>query len=177
MPTLARDDSSLLVIDLQGRLVPALDGGPALVERTAKLMRAAGLLAVPVLLTEQNPKGLGPTVPDLDRSGHAVLAKTHFDASRAEGFFAHLPERPEVVVTGAEAHVCVLQTVLGLIGAGRRAYVVEDAVGSRAPASKAAALRRMARAGAEIVTTEMVLFEWLEDAGHPRFREIMGLVK
>ena len=90
---------------------------------------------------------------------------------------SELPRRAEMVVAGCEAHVCVLQTALGLLAAGKRVHVVRDAVGSRRPESKAAALERLARHGAEIVTTEMVLFEWLESAEHPRFREIVALIK
>jgi isochorismate hydrolase len=100
-----------------------------------------------------------------------------FDACRSPGFFERLGPRPEIVVAGCEAHVCVLQTVLGLLDARRRVFVVSDAVGSRRPESKEAALRRLAAAGAEIVTTEMVLFEWLGSADHPRFREVIALVK
>jgi len=88
-----------------------------------------------------------------------------------------LPDRPDIIVAGWEAHVCVLQTVLGLLGAGRRPCVVCDAVGSRRPESRDVALRRMERHGAEIVTAEMVVFEWLGGADHPRFREVLALVK
>jgi nicotinamidase-related amidase len=102
----------------------------------------------------------------------------HFDASRAEGFAALLaPGRDDGVVTGCEAHVCVLQTVLGLLDRGLRVQVVADAIGSRREQNRDAALARMARHGAQIVTTEMVVFEWLEDATHPRFREAVALIK
>ncbi|MEH3144725.1 MAG: isochorismatase family protein [Methylobacterium frigidaeris] len=177
MPLLSRARSSLLVIDLQARLMPAIADGAGVAGQAARLVRGAETLGVPVLLTEQNPKGLGATVPELGAGTHPVLAKREFSATLAEGFSAHLPERPQVVVAGCEAHVCVLQTVAGLIGSGRRVFVVEDAVGSRAPASKAAALRRMAAHGAEIVTVEMVLFEWLESAADPSFRDVLALVK
>ncbi|MGZ8367401.1 MAG: isochorismatase family protein, partial [Rhodoplanes sp.] len=88
-----------------------------------------------------------------------------------------LADRPEVIVTGCEAHVCVLQTALGLLDAGRRVYVVRDAIGSRRAESKEAAIRRMERHGADIVTTEMVVFEWLETAEHPRFRAAAALIR
>jgi nicotinamidase-related amidase len=178
MLTLDRARSALLLIDFQARLMPAIDQGDAALGQAARLIEAATILEVPMLATEQNPRGLGPTVEGLARPGLPAFEKMSFDASRTRGFFEALPaERPDLVVVGCEAHVCVLQTVLGLIAAGRRVFVVEDAVGSRRPASKAAALERMARHGAEIVTAEMVIFEWLGTAEHPRFKEVIALVK
>ncbi len=100
-----------------------------------------------------------------------------FGATRAPGFLERLPEGRDCVVTGCEAHICVLQTVLGLLEAGRRVTVVADAVGSRKTENRDAALARMAAHGAEIVTTEMVVFEWLGTARHPRFREVVRLIK
>jgi len=179
MPTLDRTRSVLCLIDLQERLVPAIDGGGDVVANTGRLLAAAEELGVPVLMTEQNPKGLGPTVRELARPDGAVpvVAKMEFDASRARGVLDALPAGHHVVVAGLEAHVCVLQTVLGLLDRSRRAYVVGDAIGSRRPESKAAALARLERAGAEIVTTEMVLFEWLGTAEDPAFKAVMALVK
>ena len=100
-----------------------------------------------------------------------------FDACRGAGFIERLAGRPNIVVAGCEAHVCVLQTVLGLIAAGRRVYLVRDAVGSRRAESKEMAIRRLEQHGAAIVTTEMVVFEWLGTAEHPRFREALALIK
>ncbi len=179
MPTLERSRSVLCLIDFQERLVPAIDGGGAVVANAARLLAAAEALHVPVVMTEQNPKGLGGTVPELARPDGAVpvMAKMEFDACRARGVVEALPPGHQVVVAGLEAHVCVLQSVLGLLDRSRRAYVVADAVGSRRPESKAAALARLDRAGAEIVTTEMVLFEWLGTADDPSFKAVIGLVK
>ena len=177
MRTIDREASALLVVDFQARLMPAIDGGAEAVANVRRLLAAAGLLDVPVTFTEQNPKGLGETVAELDAGAHGpVLHKMTFDACRAHPA-GRLTQRPSVVVAGCEAHVCVLQTVLGLLDAGQRVYVVQDAVGARRAESKAAALRRMERHGAEIVTTEMVVFEWLATADHPRFREAVALVK
>jgi nicotinamidase-related amidase len=100
-----------------------------------------------------------------------------FDACRTAGFLEAIADRHDLIVSGCEIHVCVLQTVLGLLRAGRRVYVVRDAVGSRHSESKETALRRMERNGAEIVTTEMVVFEWLETAEHPRLRDMLTLIK
>jgi nicotinamidase-related amidase len=106
-----------------------------------------------------------------------VLAKSRFDACPETGIATRIAPGHRIVAAGCEAHVCVLQTVLGLLAAGREVAVAADACGTRAPPDHEAALARMARAGAEIVTTEMVLFEWLGGAGHPRFREVMALIK
>ncbi len=177
MRTIDRETSALLVVDFQARLMPVIDGGAAAVANARRLLAAAAMLGVPVLFTEQNAGGLGGTVAELEVSAHGtVLHKMTFDACRADNAAA-MPDRPAIVVAGCEAHVCVLQTVLGLLDAGRRAYVVQDAIGSRQPGSKAAAIRRMAQHGAEIVTTEMVVFEWLATAEHPRFREVVALIK
>jgi len=177
MRTIDRETSALLVMDFQARLMPVIDSGAAAVANARRLLAAADMLRVPALFTEQNAGGLGGTIAELEVSAHGdVLHKMTFDACRAEGI-AKLPDRPEVVVAGCEAHICVLQTVLGLLDIGRRVYVVQDAIGSRQPDSKAAAIQRMAHHGAEIVTTEMAVFEWLATADHPRFRDVARLIK
>ncbi len=168
----------LLLVDFQQRLVPALHDGDAVVARAVRLAEAAQLLDVPIRATEQYPAGLGPTVAPLAGYPQQVLTKTAFSPTADAGFSALLPpDTTEVVVAGCEAHVCVLQTVLGLLAEGRRAVVVADAAGSRDPAEATAAVQRMARHGAEVVTSEMVLFEWLRDAAHPRFREVQKLLR
>jgi nicotinamidase-related amidase len=179
MPTLDRTRSVLVLIDFQERLMKAIDGADEVVANAGRLLSAAEQLEVPVLMTEQNPKGLGPTTPELARPDGAVpvVAKMEFDACLASGVVDALPAGHHIVVTGCEAHVCVLQTVLGLLGRSRRVYVAADAIGSRRPENREAALRRMERAGAEIVTTEMVIFEWLGTAEHPAFKSVISLVK
>ncbi len=178
MKTIDRTTAALLVIDLQARLMPVIHEGEAVVANARRLTQAAALLDVPVAATEQNPKGLGRTVAGLLPDGLAVLEKMTFDSCGAPAFLGSLPQaRPDLVVAGCEAHVCVLQTVLGLLDAGRRVFVVQDAIGSRRAENRAAAIRRMERHGAELVTTEMVLFEWLGSAEHPRFRAAMALIK
>jgi nicotinamidase-related amidase len=179
MRTIDHKTSALLVVDFQARLMPAIEGGAATIANARRLLDAAALLDVPALFTEQNPRGLGATMPELAqaRDDRTVLHKMTFDACRARDTLGWLPERPELIVIGCEAHVCVLQTVLGLLEAGRKVFVVQDAIGSRRAESKDVALQRMARHGAEIVTTEMVIFEWLVSAEHPRFRQVMALVK
>jgi len=168
----------LLLIDLQERLMPAIDDNKTVLARAVRLAEAARLLDVPVRATEQYPAGLGPTVAELAGYPQAVLAKTTFSAAGDPGFAALLPAGAnEIVVAGVEAHVCVLQTVLGMLGSGHRVLVAADATGSRDPADREAALARARQAGAQIVTSEMVLFEWLRDARHPRFREVQKLLK
>ncbi len=177
MLMLGAQTSTLVVIDVQAKLVPVIDEHAVVVENTRRLIAAAQLLAVPVVFTEQNAKRLGATVTELPADPAAVFHKMTFDSVRTAGFLEHLAAGRVAVVAGCEAHVCVLQTALGLIERGRRVFVVSDAVGSRRSESKATALRRMERHGVEIVTTEMVLFEWLETAEHPRFRETVALIK
>ncbi|MBP2367015.1 nicotinamidase-related amidase [Pseudonocardia parietis] len=164
----------LLLVDLQQRLMPAIHDGDKVIARAARLGEAATLLGVPVLATEQAPEKLGPTVEQLAGYPHLVMPKTRFGADES-GLVP--PGRSEIVMSGAEAHVCVLQTALHLAGDGHRVLIVADAVGSRDPDDKAVALERARAAGAEIVTSEMVLFEWLADARHPRFREVHKLLK
>ena len=175
---LTPDGAVLLLIDLQERLVPAIYDGEVVVARAVRLAEAARLLDVPVRATEQYPAGLGPTVPPLAAYPQAVLAKTTFSAAEDPGFSGLLPAgTSEIVVAGCEAHVCVLQTVLSLLPGGHRVLMVADAVGSRDPADRTAAIDRARQHGAEIVTSEMVLFEWLRDSQHPKFREVQNLLK
>jgi nicotinamidase-related amidase len=175
---LTAEGATLLLIDLQERLMPVIHDQEAVVARAARLAEAARLLDVPVLATEQNPAGLGPTVPQLAGYAQAVMSKTTFSAAGDPGFPALLPAGSgEIVVAGVEAHVCVLQTVLDLLAAGRRVAWAADATGSRDPADRAAAIERARQHGAEIVTSEMVLFEWLRDARHPDFRQVHKLLR
>ena len=170
--------SVLMLIDFQEKLVPAIDGGEQIVAQAARLAEAAPILDVPVVATEQIPERLGPTVGALRGKAAVTIAKASFDACRDRSVSAALPRtRDMVVLTGCEAHVCVLQTAFGLLQAGTRVAVVRDAVGSRRPESKEAALERLAQAGAQIVTAEMVMFEWLGTADRPEFRKVLPLIK
>lgn len=171
--------SVLLLVDLQERLMPAIADAEVVVANARRLADAAILLGVPVCATEQNPDGLGPTVAELADLPQLVLPKTAFGAVAEPGFATLLPPgTSQVVVAGCEAHVCVLQTVLGLLAANQhRVVMVADAIGSREPANRVAAIERAMRHGAEIVTTEMVLFEWLANSRHPRFRDVQKLIR
>ena len=170
--------SILLLIDLQAQLMPAIAGGEAVAANAARLAKAARLLEIPVLATEEHPAGLGGTVPELKALANDTLAKQYFDATREAAWDRFLPSaRPDIVVAGCEAHVCVLQSVMGLRRAGHAVRLVCDAIGSRSEANREAAVARAAHYGAEPVTTEMVVFEWLETCDHPAFREALKLVK
>ncbi|MCW3148581.1 hydrolase [Stutzerimonas stutzeri] len=168
-------DSTLLIIDIQERLLPAILDSAAMVEHTAWLQQVAQRVGVPVLLTEQYSKGLGPTsaalrsaVPD-----NAILEKLHFSAA-ADGELFKRPggERRQFIVCGCESHVCVMQTVLDLLERDSEVFVVEEAVSSRRASDKTLALARMRQAGAQIVSREMVAFEWMERAGSELFKTI-----
>lgn len=177
MLTIDPTNSLLLVVDFQSRLMPAIHDGEIAVQNAKRLIEAAKLINVPRLFTEQNPKGLGSTVADLPVEKNQLVHKQFFDACREDGFLDRISADAHVVVVGCEAHVCVQQTVLGLLAASRKTYLVRDAIGSRLPENKETAIRRMERHGAEIITTEMVAFEWLQTAEHPCFRQVMALIK
>lgn len=204
------DDSHLVLVDYQERLMPAIAGGTEVVAQAVRLARAARLLEVPLAATEQNPDKLGATVPELrdlvQGARGRVLSKMAFSAA-GEGLAAllrpparaqqpagnarslprHLqqkqaaetaaPARSTIVLAGCEAHVCLLQTALELLDDEFDVCVVTDACGSRADRNRDAAFDRLAGAGVELVTTEMVLFEWLRSAEHPAFREVHALIK
>lgn len=158
--------------------MPAVHDGDRVVARAARLAEAAALLDVPVLATEQYPAGLGPTVGALAGYPSATLAKTAFSAAADPGFLALLPAGArEVVIAGCETHVCVLQTALDLLGSRYQVIIAADAAGSRERADHEAAVDRARQHGVEVVTSEMVLFEWLRDASHPRFRPVHKLLK
>jgi nicotinamidase-related amidase len=202
------DDSQLVLVDYQARLMPAIFEGELVLANALRLARLATLMQVPVWGTAQNPDGLGATMPELqtliDTAGGKTLAKMHFNAvedgliellrppvrkaqvgGNARSLPKHLqkaapPEeegRGAIVIAGCEAHVCLMQTALGLLEEEFEVWVVTDACSARTERNRDAAFDRLAGAGAELVTTEMVAFEWLRTAEHPAFREVLALVK
>ncbi|MCZ4305472.1 isochorismatase family protein [Zoogloeaceae bacterium G21618-S1] len=167
--------SSLLVIDLQARLLPAIEQGGEVIAHTVWLMQIARQLGVPTVLTEQYPRGLGPTAPQIlaEAEGAHHVEKICFSShSESRLTDTAVADRSQVVVCGTEAHVCVLQTVLDLKAVGKSVFVVEEGIGSRQARDKALAIARMRAHGIEIVSREMVAFEWLERAGTEVFRSI-----
>jgi nicotinamidase-related amidase len=202
------DDSQLVLVDYQARLMPAIFENELVVANALRLARMARMLEVPVWGTAQNPEKLGQNLPELqaaiDSAGGKTLAKMYFSAA-AEGLVEWLrppvrkapsggnarslpkhlqkPAEPEetgrsmIVIAGCEAHVCLMQTALELLEEEFDVWVVTDACSSRSERNRDAAFDRLAGNGAELVTTEMVAFEWLRTAEHEVFREILALIK
>lgn len=167
--------STLLIVDPQERLLPAIHEGARVVANCVWLADVARRVGVPVAATVQYPKGLGPLAADLASrlAPHEVVEKIHFSAV-ADGCLKDLPgmDRPQVVVAGTESHVCVLQTAIDLHAAGKDVFIVADAVGSRRAEDRKFALERMRQLGLQVVTREMVAFEWLHRAGTEVFRTV-----
>jgi len=178
---ISRQRSWLLIVDLRERLAPSVDSADELVRRIGLLLRAARRLKVPVLATEHYARGLGQTVPQVrsELAEDEILEKIHFNAAAEPDALEHIRalERPQVIVTGAEAHVCVLQTTLGLLDQGLKPLLVADAVSSRDPANREAALARARDVGVPVVTSEMVIFEWLERGATEAFRDLLPLIR
>jgi nicotinamidase-related amidase len=171
-------DCTLLVIDPQVHLMPAIHDAESVIRRCVQLASAARELGIHVIGTEQNPEGLGPLVPEIGGLCDTTFSKFHFSATAEEGFLSRLPHgRNTFVVAGCEAHVCVLQTVVGLVETGHIVKWVADAVGSRHPHNRLAATERARAIGADVVTTEMVIFEWLGTSEHPKFRKLAQLIR
>jgi nicotinamidase-related amidase len=191
--------SQLVLIDLQGKLQSAMFEGPLIVQNALRLALAAQMMRVPITVTEQYPEGLGATVPELAEFAREPLAKTEFSAvdaglieilqeigtpkmsPNAKSVPKHLQKPPEntrtdIIIAGCEAHVCVLQTVMGLLE-DFDVYVVTDACSSRTERNRDAAYDRLAAEGASLVTTEMVLFEWLRGSEHAQFKAVQALIK
>ncbi len=173
------ESAVLVIVDVQERLAPEMDDPRAAIYGAAHLVQMAGRLGVPVVLTEQRPESLGPTMIDVRQvlpEEAAVVAKTAFAATDAPAFAEALAARGAVqaVVAGVEAHVCVLQTALGLRDAGVQPFVVRDCCSARRPADADAAWARLTANGIDTVTREMVAHEWLRDATAPGWREITG---
>jgi len=175
------EQSALIVVDVQERLAPVTADADRVIGNCHRMVTAARTLEIPVLLSEQYPKGLGPTVDSLatKAADGEIVEKIHFSCAAEPRFLTRFRElgRGQAVIAGMEAHICVLQTAFGLLEEGIEVFAVADAVTSRAADSKDRALERMGEAGVGIVTTEMVLFEWMGRAGTDAFRTISKLVK
>ncbi len=197
------DDSQLVLIDYQEKLMPAIFEGPQVLANAVKLAKLANLMQVPVWGTEQNPSRLGPNTAELRALCDQTLSKMSFSAAEdglidllrppvrkqlggnARSLPKHLqkpaapaePERPSIIIAGCEAHVCLLQTALQLLEEEMEVWVVTDACSSRSERNRDAAFDRLAGAGAELVTTEMVAFEWIRSCEHPAFKQMLELVK
>ena len=197
---LQADDCQLVLVDFQARLMPAIQDGAAVLANARRLAQLARWMEVPVWATEQVPDKLGATDKALAALCERVVAKAAFSGAaalqpllappapaqrgNARSLPKHLqkpapaePERGTLLLAGCEAHVCLLQTALDLLDRDWDVWVVADACGSRTERNRDAAYDRLAAAGCELVSTEMVGFEWLGDAGHPRFKDWQALIR
>jgi len=191
MSLLDASRSILVLIDFQGKLVHMVHRPAQVLETARRLMRLADLFAVPVVLTEQYPKGIGPTETSVREAYDALatpkffLEKTAFGCCGDAGFEALLqqarpglaPEKRQVVIAGIEAHVCAMQTVLELLATGHEVHLCWDAISGRGEEYRQHALDRMAAAGATITNHESVAFEWARDKNHPQFKALSALMK
>ncbi|MBA2650711.1 MAG: hydrolase [Tatlockia sp.] len=173
---LQRDKSCLLLIDVQEKLMPLVQNTTAVLARCKWLMRLAKDLSVPILTSEQYPQGLGLTVEPLRSliAQEEIVEKVDFSCFRAEAFKQKLQQlnKKQLVLIGIETHVCVLQSALELQQAGYEVFVVVDAVSSRSELDYKFALKRMKQEGVHLLTSEMVFFEWIGQAGTPEFRTL-----
>ena len=191
MPLLDSSRSILVVIDLQGKLVHMVHRPALVLEASRRLLRLADLFQVPVVLTEQYPRGIGPTEEGLKAAfdglstAKFLMEKTAFGCCGDPAFEALLqkarpglpPERRQLVVAGIEAHVCVMQTVLELLASGQEVHLCWDAVSGRGEEYRRHALDRMAAAGATLTNHESVAFEWARDKNNANFKAISTLLK
>ncbi len=176
---LSREDSKLLIVDVQEKFVRHISVADRMIENCRRLIQGARILQIPVNSTEQYPKGLGNTVPALSELLNDLPEKLRFSCSDVlswGGAAEQTDDRCKIVVAGIEAHVCIQQTALDLMSHGFQVYVPADAVASRHKLDWKVALDRMSISGAMITTTESVLFEWLEAAGTPEFKQISKLI-
>ena len=177
MRTLERERTALVVVDVQEAFRPAVERFDDVVESTSKLIQGAGALGVPVIVTEQYPKGLGATVPEIAEhlDGVEPVEKTCFSAARADGF--DLGGRDQALLCGIETHVCVSQTAHDLLARGVEVHVARDAVASRTAENREVGLHKMERSGAVVTSVETALFELLGAAGSDEFKQVQRLVK
>ena len=176
---MSAQDTGLLVVDVQEKLVPAIDNHVRVVWNCRRLVDGANLLGLPVVATEQYPKGIGPTVAELAEKLGDIPEKLAFSCGECFAIFQDLRDRNihRLLVCGIEAHVCVQQTVIDLLADGWQVYLAIDAVGSRFDVDYRTALRRMESSGATLTTTEAALFEWCQTADRPEFKALSRLVR
>lgn len=178
--TLTREEAVLMVIDIQERLVPAMSDGEQVISKTNTLISIVKNFGIPLIVTEQYPKGLGKTVPELSTNlgGTPTFEKITFSGCTTE-VISHLNKlgRKKVIITGMETHVCVFQTVRDLLNYGYQVFVVGDAVSSRTRENYQNSLSQMSLMGAVVTNTETVFFDLMKAAGTPQFRELSKLIK
>ncbi len=175
---LTRQDTILLVIDVQDRLRPHMNKKEDLVDNIKKLIKSFNIMGIPMILTEQYPKGLGKTIKEIkdELKNYEYIEKICFDCFDNGGFAKKIKAK-NLVICGIETHVCVLQTVLSALSRKFDTYVVADAVSSRKQFDYEIAIRRMENIGAKLTTTEMIIFQLLRKAGTPEFKEVQKIIK
>jgi len=178
---LTLENSALIVIDVQGKLARLMYEKEALFENLQKLIKGAQILGIPIIVTEQNPKGLGPTIPEVAHllSNIQPIPKFSFSCCGDERFLQELKalNRKQVLIAGIEAHVCVYQTAMDLLNSGYEVQIVADAVSSRTAKNRDIGLGKMNSEGAGLTSTETALFELLKVAEGAKFKEILKVVK
>ncbi len=178
---LVLDNTALCIIDVQGKLAHLMHEKEALFENVERLIKSAQILDMPIILTEQYPKGLGPTLSQFTELMPEVepIDKLSFSCCANDEFSEKIRKlgRRQLLISGIETHICIYQTSLDLIEAGYQPHLVADAVSSRSEFNKNIALNRMKDAGAFLTTTEMALFELLHSAEGPNFKAISKLIK
>ncbi|PBJ10112.1 isochorismatase family protein [Flavobacterium sp. ACN6] len=170
-------NSTLLVIDIQERLLPKIDSGEAILKDVIWSVDLANTIGIPILLTEHCPDKIGTTPAVLREKfeENDIISKSYFSAVREGNLLTIIEkERKQIIVVGTEAHICVQQTVLDLLELDYEVFILESAVGTRNPDDKIKAVERMRQNGAEIITKDMLAFEWLEKADREIFKIVLN---
>lgn len=181
---LKQNNCCALIVDFQEKLMPAMHGKEELLKNSLKLLKGLSLLEIPMIITEQYPKGLGATLPEISEAakGAPIIEKTSFGALESDDVLGHLEQleqfgRRQVLICGIEGHICVLQTALQLLKKDFQPIFVTDCISSRHQSDLMVSLMRAEREGVQFVSTEMVLFEIMGSKEHPQFKAISALIK
>jgi nicotinamidase-related amidase len=181
MQLLEKDNTGLIIIDVQEKLMPVMERKQSIIENLKKLLLLSELFNLPVIITEQYSKWLGPTLPEIIESltFYKPIPKMHFDCCDVEAFIDQLnaKELKNIIVTGVESHICVFQTCASLLNRGYQVHVPQDAVGSRTDDNWGVGLELSNKAGAFITSTESVIYQILKKAGTPEFKQMLKVVK
>lgn len=172
------NNSILVIIDIQEKLVKAASNGEKTIINTSKISQAAQILSIPVIITEQYPKGLGATVESITGSDAFIMEKSSFSAFKEPEFEQKIKSlnRKQVILCGIEAHICVLQTAIDLYKNGYEVYVLKDCVSSRSEEEQNSGLELLKQYGIKVITVEIALFQWLKSSKHPQFKDIQKLI-
>lgn len=172
------NNSILLIIDIQEKLVKAAYNGEDIVKNTSKISKACEILSIPTIITEQYPKGLGSTIESIKNNNSVIIEKTTFSALKEPKFAQELKNfgRKQVILCGIEAHICVLQTAIELLKAGYEVYILQDCVSSRHSKELNIGIELLKQHGIKVTCTEIVIFQWLKSSKHPNFKEIQKLI-